>query len=176
MQLVAEFETGDLWDSVANWVYSGLARGVAEVSKYFVPNRGENKLVSTLLFKCAATVWTPPPGGEADTFLRRSSRSNSSRERREREIERHIYTHASTYAHTNTMFVYSCWKLRNLNAVLREQTFAFRNNLWRFWRDGRRRVSDKVFLFRRSSIIIMGMSIICHSIKLTCHSHSKSKP
>jgi len=42
--LVAEFETGDLWDSVANWVCSGLARGVAEVSEYFVPNRGENKL------------------------------------------------------------------------------------------------------------------------------------
>lgn len=163
---VAEFETGDLWDSVANWVYSGLARGVAEVSEYFVPNRGENKLVSTLLFICAATVWTPR--GEADTFLRRSSRSNSSRERRERGIERHT----STHAHPNTMFVYSCWKLRNLNSVLREQTFASRNNLWRFWRDGR----DKVFLFRSSSIIITGMSIVYRSIKLTCHSHSKSKP
>jgi len=50
--LVAEFKTGDLWDSVANWVYSGLARGVAGVAEYFVPNRGENKLVSTLLFMC----------------------------------------------------------------------------------------------------------------------------
>lgn len=50
--LVAELKTGDLWDSVENWVYSGLARGVPEVAKYFVPNRGENKLVSTLLFMC----------------------------------------------------------------------------------------------------------------------------
>jgi len=38
--LVAEFKTGDLWDSVENWVYSGLARGVPEVAKYFVPFEG----------------------------------------------------------------------------------------------------------------------------------------
>jgi len=40
--LVAEFETGDLWDSVANWVYSGLARGVARVAEVLcTKSRGE---------------------------------------------------------------------------------------------------------------------------------------
>jgi len=102
--LVAEFEPGDLWDSVENWVYSGLARGVPGVAKYFVPNRGENKLVSTLLFMYCYRL---NAAREADTFLRRSSRSNWSRER-EREIERHIYTCTHTQIQCSFIVVDNC--------------------------------------------------------------------
>lgn len=90
-------------------------RGCSESSEYFVPNRGENKLVSTLLFfyMCWNTAELQEEGIriymyiQKDTFLRDSSRSNLSREREQtRNTQQRDIRNAHTHTHSD-IFVYT---------------------------------------------------------------------